>query len=245
MNRILILLCALAAPSLCFADFSEECNAEFAKNLDLTAVKKMSKAQQDDIMRMGKRICLEKTLTELHKESILSKQKFIDKNIAVNAAYCGPSPETIGRGAQCARANEEVKSSLQSRDEVIVEIIGEEKRIKRMIVDYNKMLAAKPMPNKKLDPMAEAKRLGVAAVEKVKRDILESMKDPDSAKFRRITISPDGSMVCGEVNAKNSMGGYVGFKKFVNIADKGADFSFYEDSDNTVIADACDKQSKT
>lgn len=51
--------------------------------------------------------------------------------------------------------------------------------------------------------------------QKTQQVIRESLKDPDSAKFRNIYE------VCGEVNAKNSYGAYTGFKKFViNMQDK-------------------------
>lgn len=43
------------------------------------------------------------------------------------------------------------------------------------------------------------------------------LKDPSSAAFRNTFVSrATGSpMVCGEVNAKNSFGGYVGYKRFI------------------------------
>ncbi|MBJ8972711.1 MULTISPECIES: hypothetical protein [Citrobacter] len=47
--------------------------------------------------------------------------------------------------------------------------------------------------------------------------IKNQMKDPDSTNFksvREITNSQGGKFVCGEVNSKNSYGGYVGFKIF-------------------------------
>ncbi len=43
------------------------------------------------------------------------------------------------------------------------------------------------------------------------------MKDPDSAKFRNwaaYEVSNGDRIVCGEVNAKNSYGAYVGFDPF-------------------------------
>lgn len=45
----------------------------------------------------------------------------------------------------------------------------------------------------------------------------EGLKDPSSAQFRNVRIVSWGSekVVCGEINAKNSYGGYVGFKRFV------------------------------
>ncbi|MDH0520842.1 hypothetical protein [Achromobacter xylosoxidans] len=39
--------------------------------------------------------------------------------------------------------------------------------------------------------------------------VLATLKDPDSAKFR------NQKSFCGEVNAKNSYGGYTGFKRFI------------------------------
>ena len=43
------------------------------------------------------------------------------------------------------------------------------------------------------------------------------LKDADSAKFRALRYkmdTPEGWTMCGEVNAKNSYGGYVGFQPF-------------------------------
>lgn len=39
--------------------------------------------------------------------------------------------------------------------------------------------------------------------------VSKHLKDPDSAEFR------NQSRLCGEVNAKNSIGGYVGFRRFI------------------------------
>ena len=51
------------------------------------------------------------------------------------------------------------------------------------------------------------------------------LKDPASAQIR-ITIDKSGSgagsqsrVICGRFNAKNSYGGYVGYKKFVYLSD--------------------------
>jgi hypothetical protein len=45
------------------------------------------------------------------------------------------------------------------------------------------------------------------------------LKDPDSAQFRKTYFHRGKSGVpvaCGQVNAKNSMGGYSGFQRFVS-----------------------------
>lgn len=54
------------------------------------------------------------------------------------------------------------------------------------------------------------------AIELGKSAVAASLKDPDSAKFRntRLVAHLQGAVVCGEVNAKNSYGGYSGFTRF-------------------------------
>jgi len=57
-------------------------------------------------------------------------------------------------------------------------------------------------------------------VKEAKNKITENFKDPDSAKFRNVGVykaaKGDGELsVCGEVNAKNSYGAYVGYRSFV------------------------------
>lgn len=53
----------------------------------------------------------------------------------------------------------------------------------------------------------------VEAKEKVKRELV----DPESALFRDIAVKRmklGGLNVCGEVNSKNSLGGYAGYREF-------------------------------
>jgi hypothetical protein len=48
-----------------------------------------------------------------------------------------------------------------------------------------------------------------------KLSVSYNLKDPESARFRGLFISNKNlPTLCGEVNAKNSYGGYVGYKKF-------------------------------
>lgn len=54
-----------------------------------------------------------------------------------------------------------------------------------------------------------------AFVKAGKRVISHNLKDPDSAKFRGLFLSNKNlPTLCGEMNAKNSYGGYVGYRKF-------------------------------
>jgi len=57
---------------------------------------------------------------------------------------------------------------------------------------------------------------GYSEEAKAKAEIRRRMKDPDSVVFRDVHY-PDilKEEVCGEFNAKNGFGGYVGYKRFV------------------------------
>ena len=54
-----------------------------------------------------------------------------------------------------------------------------------------------------------------AMVERGKDVVSRSLKDPSSAQWRGLYIR--GIMLCGEVNAKNAYGGYVGFRRFYAV----------------------------
>ena len=59
------------------------------------------------------------------------------------------------------------------------------------------------------------KELATAKASAVKAFIVSTLKDPESARFRNVQVKWEA--VCGEVNAKNSYGGYVGFRRFYAI----------------------------
>lgn len=73
------------------------------------------------------------------------------------------------------------------------------------------------------------------------------LKDPDSAKFQnmRIVDFNGGKAVCGNMNGKNSYGGYVGFKSFVagtmgaKIYDTSSPYPAINDASNGGIFAAC------
>ena len=59
-----------------------------------------------------------------------------------------------------------------------------------------------------------------AMAAKAKVIAAHDLKDPDSAKFRDIgiyksTTGKGGVTVCGEINAKNAYGAYIGFRRFM------------------------------
>lgn len=58
----------------------------------------------------------------------------------------------------------------------------------------------------------------VDAINSAQKYIKLSLKDPNSAQFQnvRVAVYESRKIICGEVNAKNSYGGYVGFKRFVS-----------------------------
>jgi len=62
--------------------------------------------------------------------------------------------------------------------------------------------------------LRQPKKAELAAITQAIKD---QVKDPDSVKLRAVLVQVEESGLttfCGEVNAKNSYGGYVGFKPF-------------------------------
>lgn len=54
--------------------------------------------------------------------------------------------------------------------------------------------------------------------EDLKQKVRSALKDPNSAEFKDVQWI-EGKSICGQVNAKNSYGGYGGFKHFVADSD--------------------------
>ena len=65
---------------------------------------------------------------------------------------------------------------------------------------------------------------------------LAALKDPASAQWRNEVLSADRKTLCGEINAKNSLGGYAGFKRFIanhgGYLIEGSPFSTWSIADN-------------
>ena len=47
--------------------------------------------------------------------------------------------------------------------------------------------------------------------------VSDQLLDPGAAQFRHIRISKRPDMICGEINAKNGYGAYVGFQPFYSL----------------------------
>jgi hypothetical protein len=64
------------------------------------------------------------------------------------------------------------------------------------------------------DPL-EAAQLTKSTPLKAHREyVKEHLNDPDSSVFKRDRVAPGGTY-CGEVNSKNTFGGYVGFQRVI------------------------------
>ena len=81
----------------------------------------------------------------------------------------------------------------------------------------------------------------------LRKPILERLNDPDSAQFRNEWLlfgwsewSVKGNILCGEVNAKNRMGGYAGYVKFRSIGGVLTDLGS-DDLELTTIESSCIK----
>jgi hypothetical protein len=82
---------------------------------------------------------------------------------------------------------------------------------------------------------AAAEAASMAARKDAEDRIREKLKDPDNAAFRETQTFDDGN-ACGEVNARNSFGGFQGYTSWWITSD-GASINKPEDSD---IKKACE-----
>lgn len=53
-----------------------------------------------------------------------------------------------------------------------------------------------------------------AAIARARQHVTSRLKDPASAQFQDVTYDASSRVACGQVNAKNSFGGYTGFQQF-------------------------------
>ena len=82
--------------------------------------------------------------------------------------------------------------------------------------------ATKPEPER---PMTAAEKkaqqekwFGAETIVAAERAVRGELKDPDAAQFRDVRANYTeefGVVACGRVNAKNELGGYTGFRRFV------------------------------
>lgn len=102
-----------------------------------------------------------------------------------------------------------------------------------------------PIYRDKLPPSTAS----AAGINKAKQGVKEQMKDPSSVQFRNVhgykKGGNDAVLICGEVNAKNSFGGYTGFHYFTYLSghlfvNKPADgCTFCENPFNEYWNEAC------
>lgn len=63
----------------------------------------------------------------------------------------------------------------------------------------------------------------------IRRGVVDHLKDPESARFGKLVVGPNrkesGAVVCGQVNARNSFGGYTGMQPFMGFMGPGKDGS--------------------
>jgi len=85
--------------------------------------------------------------------------------------------------------------------------------------------------------------LGAAVGDTLSRNL----KDPSSVQVRnlRLVNTPNGPLGCGQMNAKNSYGAYVGFRRFVAsynnavIEEVGGKYREIDELTNTGLFEAC------
>lgn len=239
-KQLLLSLLSVGLQLSACAATQEECGAEVLLMLQAPVLKKMSALQRKDIESTGNDLCYNRSKYEAQRESLVKLTGLAEEMVNLNSSFCGSNPDLIGRGVACRKAKGEEDAQNIELSTKANELKKGEKKIRKLEVRYEKLRTSKPLASNSVELSSASRK--AATIAKVKADILEAMKDPDSATFRRLTSSPDASIVCGEVNAKNSMGGYVGYRKFINIGVGWDDYTIFEESGESAFAELCDKQ---
>jgi hypothetical protein len=87
------------------------------------------------------------------------------------------------------------------------------KQMHGAILDADRQSAA----NNPAQPAATRDSVSPQWMAAYRQAVADSMRDPSSVQFRRLTAvkDPDGTAgLCGDLNAKNGFGGYAGFEPF-------------------------------
>lgn len=97
---------------------------------------------------------------------------------------------------------------------------------------YDKLAKDTPVPAVTIAPAPKvlpapkkaktgSRKATAAEIALLRTQVQDRVKDPDSVKLRRIVVGDLENglsrRVCGEANAKNSYGGYVGFQTFIGL----------------------------
>jgi hypothetical protein len=86
--------------------------------------------------------------------------------------------------------------------------------------------------------------LSARPISLIKQRVLSALVDPDSAKFGEIRYSPKTDGGCGSVNARNRMGGYMGFTEFVAMKSGEVTFAPAEASESASTTDKLEAVTK-
>jgi len=80
---------------------------------------------------------------------------------------------------------------------------------------------------------------GKSDIDRAREAVVNRLKDPESAQFRNERVVGKEGFVCGEVNAKNSAGGYVGFSSYAAFRlDDGSYEAFLESEGQTTFKES-------
>lgn len=84
---------------------------------------------------------------------------------------------------------------------------------------------------------------GDSDIDRARAAVSEKLSDPSSAQFRN-ERSKEGGWVCGEVNAKNAFGGYIGFKRYTVIWKDagGQDVAIEGDNETSLDRALCERK---
>lgn len=124
-------------------------------------------------------------------------------------AACGKSEQEIAQEAQRQEAAQRIEAEKQQAEAEKVE----RQETAQWIEAEKQQAEAQKAQRQEAEEKAAAEKM-----QEFQDQVRSILKDGESAQFRNLRFNAGqwGEVLCGEVNAKNSFGGYIGFVPFAS-----------------------------
>ncbi len=143
--------------------------------------------------------------------------------VAAFLSYCGHQDDTLTRGSDSQEVIRARRAAEQARVAALTpaQRAAEEKAQAAVVAEAQRRANLAAAEQAQLKSAKDAEDAAFAQIMQARRAVTSSMRDPDSAEFRKVVAVEAGAKgiyaVCGEVNGRNGFGGMTGFSSFLYL----------------------------
>lgn len=126
-------------------------------------------------------------------------------SVSATLSGCGKSKRQLeAEAATKQEAQALLERKKTETEEKLIEAAAAKKQMERTTAETEEKHFAE-----------EQNKANESLLARLQTQTAQQLKDPSSAQFRNTRLNDIKTAACGEINAKNSYGGYEGFRKFV------------------------------